>query len=236
MNKKIIIILLISAALITIQNTFAEGQKESLQRTITVNGTGAVAAAPDTVRLNLGVQSMNRDLNTAIDDNDRRINAIIEVIRDYGIDENDFNTSNFSVYYQQPYNPETSPEEGVYNVNNNIFIELQNISEIGDFIEDALSAGANQFYGLEYSIKDSEPLIKEARKLAIEDAVALAEETAGYAGLTIGDIISIQEEPYYGAPLFAEGLGGVKRSNSLITVPGEKTIEKHVTLKIELKK
>ena len=220
--------------LLSIQAVFSEGELEQTERSITVRGVGSFAAAPDTVRLNLGVQSMNKDLNAAIDDNNRRIKAVIEIIRAYKIPDTDFSTSNFSVYYQQPYNPESSPEDGIYNVNNNIFIELQDIDKIGSFIEQALSAGANQFYGLEYSIRDSEPLKKEARKLAIENALKLAEETASYANLSLGEIISIEEAPWYGGAMYAEGYGGMSNSNSLITVPGEKKIETQVTLVIEL--
>ncbi len=236
MNKKtIVFLLIISSFFFAVQSAAAEGEIEIPQRSITVRGEGSVSAAPDIVRLNLGVQSMNSNLSAAIEDNNSRINLIIEVIEKYEIDAADFSTSNFSVYYQQPYNPEQSPENGVYNVNNNIFITLRDIEKIGNFIQDALDAGANQFYGLEYAVSEPDPLRKDARKLAVEDAKTLALETAEMAGVSLGRIISIEETPWYGGmPMYSEGFGGLKTSNSLITAPGEKIIDAQVTVKFEI--
>ena len=168
-------------------------------------------------------------------DNNGRINRIIGVIEKYGIPETDYQSSNFSVYYQQPYG-DMQPSEGNYNVNNNIFVEIKNIDVIGNFIQDALNAGANQFYGLEYAISNPEPLLKEARKLAIEKALELGAETAGYAGLETGEVLSIEETPYYGGgPLYAAEMSAGRSSNGITTVPGEKKIEIRVTLKLKLK-
>lgn len=233
-KKNMILLLTITTVLFCTQAAAASGAQEQTERIITVRGTGSVSAAPDMVSLNLGVQSNDINLNSAINDNNSRIESIISVIKDFKIPETDYHTSNFSVYYQKPYNDEDT--EGSYNVNNNIFIEVQDISVIGKFIQQALNAGANQFYGLEYGITDPEPMMKNARKLAIENAIALAEETAGYAGLGIGDIISIEESPSYGGgAVYAKELTTARSSNGIITAPGEKTIEVQVNLRIELK-
>lgn len=233
MKNKLIFTALILLTFFSVQNAAAGGEMETPVRSIIVRGSGTVSAAPDIVSLNLGVQSSDRNLNTAIEDNNSRIENIMEVIKDFSIPEADISTSNFSVYYQQPYGDDNA--EGSYNVSNSIFVKVRDIEIIGKFIEEVLNAGANQFYGLEYGISNPEPLIKEARKLAIENAVALAEETAGYAGLGIGSIISIEEAPYYGGAVFSEGLAMDRKANSIITVPGEKTVEVQINLKIELK-
>jgi hypothetical protein len=220
--------------LICTQAVTAEGAQETGRRSITVSGRGSISATPDMVSMNLGVQSNNIDLNTAIEDSNSRIENIIAVIHEFGIPDTDYRTSNFSVYYQQPY--KESSDKGTYNVNNNIFIEVQDVSIIGKFIQQALNAGANQFYGLEYGISKPSPLMKQARQLAIENAIALAKETAGYADLSISEIISIEETPYYGGgSVYAEGMSLSRDSNSIITAPGEKTIEVQVKLVIGIK-
>ena len=219
-----------------LQTIAAEGQMEEPQATITVRGTGSVAAAPDVVRLNLGVQTMHKDLSIAITDNENRIKAVIGVINEYGISETDYSTSNFSVYYQQPYGQDSRPEDGTYNVNNNIYIEVTDIEKIGGFIQDALSAGANQFYGLEYAISDPEPLMKQARRLAVENAAALAAETAGLSDMKVDAVISIEETPYYGGGMyFAERSVKAMDSNSITTIPGEKSVETQVTIVYSLR-
>ena len=208
---------------------------EEVPRSITVRGIGSVAAAPNIVRLNLGVQSFNKDLTLAIADNNDRIDRLITVIEGYGIPETDYRTSNFSVFYQQPYSPEKAPEDGTYNVNNNIFIELEELENIGEFIQNALQAGANQFYGLEYTVSEPEQYVSEARRLAIDNALELAEETAGFAGLATGEIISIEEQQSYnGGPMYAMEMSAGRGANSIVT-PSEKLIQVFITLEIELK-
>ncbi len=233
MKRTITILMILAAVFFAAQAVSAEGQHEDGQRIITVTGTGKVSAAPDVVRLNLGVQSVNSDLNSAIEDNNTRIADIISVIEEYGIPSADFRTSNFSVYYQQPYGD--SNTAGTYNVNNSIFVEMKDIDRIGNFIEDALGAGANQFYGLDYAISDPEPLMKKARELAVKNAIELADETAGYADLAIGKIISMEEmQNYAGGPVYVAEMSMARGSNS-IAAPTEKTIQVQITIKIELK-
>ncbi|MDC7227832.1 MAG: SIMPL domain-containing protein [Spirochaetales bacterium] len=233
MKRILTAIVIIAAVFISTQNVIAEGRAEYENRGITVRGIGEISAAPDVVRLTLGVQSMNADLNVAINDNNSRIDRIINVIQDYGIPESAYRTSNFSVYYQQPYNNGMTPDNGTYNVNNSIFVELSNIELIGGFIEDALNAGANQFYGLEYAISNPEPLMKEARRLAIENALELAGETAGYAGLSIGNIISMEEQAYGSGPMYAAEMSAARGANSIVA-PNQKTIQVQVTIRLEL--
>ena len=235
-----VFILLISSVLCGVQNLSASGTAESSEQTVTVTGRGSVSAAPDIVSLNLGVQSSNSDLNTAIEDNNLRIKKIIDVMRIFNVPESDYSASNFSVYYQPPFNSGTGMTEGVYNVNNNIFIKIKNISLIGEFIQQALNAGANQFYGLDYGIGNTEPLLKKARKLAVDNALALAEETAAYAGLRVGKIISIEETAGYGpgflyGPMQGEGIWPPPGSNSIITTPSEKSIEVMMKIRVSMK-
>jgi len=232
MKKTRSIILIIIALFIAAQNIYSAGSIEQPVRTVTVKAVGTVSAAPDVVRLNLGVQSSNSNLNSAIEDNNSRMEGIIDVLEKYNIAESDYRTSNFSVYYQQPpYGSEKPSAEGSYNVNNNIFVEFSDIDKIGGFIDEALNAGANQFYGLDYGIKNTDSLIKEARKLAVRNAIELAEEMAEAAGTVITGIISIEEFPYYGGePLYSARMSVDSGSNSLITAPGEKPIEVQVQL------
>lgn len=216
------------------QNVFAD-EAFSGKRTITVVGTGRASSPPDIVSLSLGVHSVDANLESAINDNNSRINKIIEVIKKYGIDEKNYNTSNFSVHYQQPYDK----IEGAYNVNNNIYIEIDNIKKIGGFIQETLTAGANQFFGLEYSVKNTTPLMKKARKLAIKNAKNLALETADIAGVALGNILSIKESPYRGVRAYSLKdsftLAEASGANSVTTVPGEKIVETEITMVFEIK-
>ncbi|MBI9105753.1 MAG: SIMPL domain-containing protein [Spirochaetales bacterium] len=237
MKKKTLLALLIIAALsTTVQNVYSEGSMEHPVKTVTVKGLGRVSAAPDIVRLNLGVQSFDSNLSSAIADNNSRMAGIMVVLKKYSIPESDYRTSNFSVYYQPPYGAENSQEEGTYHVNNNIFVEFNDIDQIGGFIDEALSAGANMFYGLDYGIKNTENLIKEARKLAVLNAIELADEMAETAGVTTTGIISIEELQYYGGDLiFSADMGARTGSNSITTIPGKKPIEVQVQLVIGIK-
>ncbi|MDC7126728.1 MAG: SIMPL domain-containing protein, partial [Spirochaetales bacterium] len=83
MKNKKIFILFIYLIILGTQVVFASDSNNENPRTITITGHGSASAAPDIVRLNLGVESYNSDLNMAITDNNDRINKIISVIKKY---------------------------------------------------------------------------------------------------------------------------------------------------------
>lgn len=70
-----------------------------------------------------------------------------------------------------------------------------------------VEAGANSIFGIQFDVADKTQALSEARKLAVDNAQGKAEELAQAAGVTLGEIQSINEFGGVPVPVF-EGQGG----------------------------
>src|SRR5690606_5875471 len=81
-----------------------------------------------------------------------------------------------------------------YRVSNMLHITLRNLDTVGEVLSQAVSAGANQAWGISFDLEDDEPLAAKARAEAVAEARARAEELAKLAGVRLGRVVSIAEE------------------------------------------
>ncbi len=65
-----------------------------------------------------------------------------------------------------------------------------------------------QQLGVGYDVADCEPLEREARQMAIEDARTQASQLAELVGVTLGDLVQVSTHPFYGPPFPDEDDGG----------------------------
>lgn len=94
----------------------------------------------------------------------------------------------------------------VYRVSNMLQLTLREIDKVGDILSRGVEAGANQAWGISFDIGDPKPLATQARAKAVEDARVQAAELAKLAGVRLGRIVSIMDEPAGGPiPMPASG-------------------------------
>lgn len=195
--------------------TVSGSEPGATRNTLTVTGNGSAFGKPDVATIQIGVQTRNADAGVAVDENTRRMNALMEALKALGIAENDLQTANFSVYAQQDYDPATGqPRDTItYMVDNTLTVTLRDVSKLGDTLSQAVSAGANNVYGISFSVANPTQLEAEAREKAMADARVRAEALAKTAGVTLGGPISITEyttsvPPVYPVAEARAGLGG----------------------------
>lgn len=163
---------------------------------IRVSGEASVSAQPDQARLSAGVVSQAQTVDAALDANNAAMTEVFAQIRALGIPENNIQTSNFSVSPQYPpYRPDNPEPRTIigYQVSNQVSIIVDDLARLGEALDALARSGANQLGGVSFSIADTKPLESQARREAVADAMAKAEELAQAAGVRLGAIISIQE-------------------------------------------
>lgn len=180
------------------------------ERTITVTGTGKIFIDPDIAYVTIGVHTENKDATQAVADNNANSQAVKDALIKLGVDEKDIQTTNFSIYPQQQYDPQGRPTGEInYVVDNSIYVTVRDIEKIGEILDAAIQAGANSIYGIQFDVADRSKFLSEARRLAVDNAQAQAEELAQAAGVTLGDVktISTFSEPQP-VPVYDRGMGG----------------------------
>ncbi len=178
-------------------------------RTITVVGTGKASGAPDVAHVNVGVETLGPSLQQVVDDNKTKMTALLAALKAQGIADKDIRTSNYSVYVESPQPPQPAVEGTArrgpvtYHVSNQVDVTVRDITKLGDVLDKAVAAGANNVYGVNFSVDDPTKLQGMARANAIADAKARAQDLAGLTGVTLGDVISVSEVISSPGPVFA---------------------------------
>jgi len=178
-----------------------EGTETNQLKTLVVTGVGWVSAKPDMAKVSLGVYTQAATATEAIQKNAEKMNRVIAVLKELGIPEKDIETQYFSL--QPIYSKSDPPEVVGYGVNNNIIVNVHNLSIIGQVIDKSVEAGANQVQGVSFTL--SEEKSKEIKLVALqkaaEDAKKKAETMASSLGIEIVGVQYVSEgglwyEPY----------------------------------------
>jgi uncharacterized protein YggE len=172
----------------------AQPSPDAPPRSILVVGTGKVTVKPDMATIQVGVETRGESAVTASSDNTDRINAILDALKGAGVAEKDIQTTNFSIYVDQPRGPSGElVGKTQYVVSNNVHVTVRDLATVGRVLEAAVSAGANQVYGISFGVADTSKLQIAAEESALDDARTRAEALAAKAGVQIGEILSISE-------------------------------------------
>lgn len=183
----------------------------SLVDTISVSGVGEAFGRPDLATVQVGVSVTNADVGDAVAESNARMEAITAALVEMGVSAGDIQSTNFSVWPEDRYDPQTGQPTGerVYHVDSTVVAKVRQIDRAGEAIEVALDAGANNVYGLGFSIDDTADLEAQARALAIEDARERAEQLAEEFGVGLGEVVTINEASYGPPMTYSPAVGGM---------------------------
>jgi uncharacterized protein YggE len=186
---------------------------EAFARTMTVVGEGTAEVDPDTAQATIGVQLTNENLEEATSAAQQRMAAVMTALQDQGIAEQDIQTTNFNIFVEQTRGPEGQPTgEMLYHVNNDVQVTIRELSNIGTVLSAAIEAGANNIYGVNFSLTDASMARAQAREEALTKARTQAEDLAQLANVQLGEVVRINEiiddQGPRPVPVQAEGIGG----------------------------
>ncbi|HWV25097.1 MAG TPA: SIMPL domain-containing protein [Thermomicrobiales bacterium] len=193
------IIIVILAALMTIM---AFGPTVSAQeaiapdslRTITVSGTGIVSVKPDTATVTLGVVHSEDKLKDAQDKVTSDLTEVTAKLKEAGIADDDLATSQYNVRPINEYD-RNGNFKGVssYEVSAALTVTVRDLGKLGDILDAATSAGANQIWGISMYVDDTTEAANQARTAAMADARNRADTFARSEGLLITGVYSVNE-------------------------------------------
>lgn len=211
-------------------------QSDEIPRRVTVSGVGEVSIAPDTGIVTLGVEISNPDLATAQSEAASKMEAVIAAAKATGVAEADITTGFYNIWVDRNWE---SPEQTIrgYNVSHTITIKVRDIDNIGAVIEDSLNAGANSVQGISFTVEDPGDAVSQAREAAIEDARAKAEDLARLTGVSLGQVVTIDEYSYNPYQVARSGEVYAEEADGAMAPPinpGQSTISVQVQIAWEL--
>ena len=158
---------------------------------ILAGGTGEVQLTPDRATVMLGVQSRALTVAQATSDNARRQRAIVDTLRAMGLAADQLTTVNFNVSPEMQYPPNQAPKVTGYVVTNTVRASLRRIEDVGRTIDAALTKGANEVSGIEFTSSRADSARRAAIAEAVGHARADAETMAKAAGGSLGLLLEL---------------------------------------------
>jgi len=190
------------------------GQDVERRNSIAVSATGEIYAKPDLGIVTFSVINEAKTVSEAMTENTNRMNNIISVVKEQGVEDKDIKTTSFNIWPRYEYTERGYGERKLvsYEVTQRLQVKIRNLEKVGVIIEKATTAGANDMGGLQLTIDNQDELKEQARAQAIAEAKAKAQELTSQLGIKLGKIISFNENffvPYYGAEeIYMKGVGG----------------------------
>ena len=187
--------------LVAVLQAHAQQPQSRPEARVIVNGEGSVTVQPDYAQVTTGVTTRAKTVKEATEANTKLILLIIAALQDSGIEQKDIQTSRFSVQpVYAPPQPNTEPKFSGFSVSNQITITIRQIATVGTVLDRVIAAGATDVGGVEFLHSDLSKALDQAREAAVADARRKAELYAHAAGLELGRVAWITEDPSYAPP------------------------------------
>jgi uncharacterized protein len=169
-------------------------------QTITVVGQGSVRIKPDIAQISIGVETSAESVTQAVEDNKTQMESIMAALSEAGIADKDIQTMNYSIQfdrYPQPMPATVEGENGTpnpqYRVSNMVNVTVRKLDSVSTVLDAVVQAGANNIWGVSFSLEDQKPAQSDARANAITDAKERAQALADLNGVTLGPVMSVSE-------------------------------------------
>lgn len=204
-------------------------------RTVRVSATGSVSAPPDTLTINIGVRTQADTANGALREAATKADAVITTLKDAGVAEDDITTVDVSVW---PRYDNRGEQVTGYEATNSVLAKVRDITKAGEVIDAAAAAAGDSITlgGLSFSIDDPTAVYAQARQQAVQRAKEQADQLAAAAGVSVGQVVSIDEQAQYTpSPLaYAGDMAAAEGGASTPIQPGQTTVTLTVTVVYEL--
>ncbi|MBA3471516.1 MAG: SIMPL domain-containing protein [Herpetosiphonaceae bacterium] len=187
----LVAVVALGVALVMPRASAAQNPTTDSRKRITVVGHGEIKITPDVAQVTIGVQSEGQDAATALADNNAKMQALIDAIKNAGIAETDIQTVGFSIYPTYNYDS-PSPQITGYQVSNAVNVKVA-IAGAGDLLDKVVAVGANNVANIAFEVSNPAQALAEARQAAMNDAKLRADQFAGASNATVGQVLVISE-------------------------------------------
>jgi uncharacterized protein YggE len=206
-------------------------------RSMQVQGQGKVMTVPDQVRVNVQVSTRAESASEAMAQTSKKTADILALLKGYGVDPKDIQTSRVTVTaildYQRNIQP--PPIVGYNGVNEfSVLFKGKLMDRVGEFLDKAVAGGVTSFGGLMYESSKQRELERDALKKAADDAQARAEVLAKELNATLGKVMTISESINAPAPVMRGAMVDATAASAPV-MTGELAINAEVSVTFELK-
>lgn len=192
--KSVLILTAIFSIILTtgVPTFSAEQVKE--RKTITVQGSSSVTAAPTIAYVSIGVTTFNKNAASAQSENAVKMDSVYKTLASLGIKKDKIKTVNYNISPRYDYKNNVATLAG-YNVINSIRVTVNDLKKVSDVLDMTVKEGVNQSNSISFGVTDEERdrLCLQALSQAVSNAKEKANTIAAAAGIAISKPANIIE-------------------------------------------
>jgi uncharacterized protein YggE len=193
---------------------------------ITVVGTGSASAVPDEAEWSFGVRAEAESAAGAMNEAAAVSKRVVDALKNAGVKGEDLRTESVALYPQQD---EMGQRIIGYSASSSVHATME-ISKAGQIIDRVVAAGANEIYGPNLRVSNSDEQYAQAVDEAFDDARARAEAVAAKAGVTLGGPVAIVEGAGFGGPIPYGERALAEGGADMAIEPGRQDIQASLTV------
>lgn len=180
--------------------TLTNAQETKQIPQINVNGEGKVKVTPDQATILATVETKGTDAKNVKKENDKKVEAVLKFIKSMNIPATDFKTQRVALNPQYDY----EKKKHNYNATQTIEIALKDLNKYDELMEGLVDEGINRIDNVTFESSKMTQYESEARKLAMKDAKAKAEDYVSVLGQKVGKalLISDNSQVYRPQPMY----------------------------------
>ena len=173
---------------------------------INVSGSADVMVAPDEVVVTIGIETKNKDVTRAKEENDAKTRKILDIAKKSGIDSKNIQMDYINIspcdmtqkYVYDSYYTSIAPGNLGYGARKKLVVTITDLTKFEGFLTEVVKNGVEYVQGVEFKTSELRKNKDKARELAVKAAREKADAMTAVLGQKAGKAVSITEvEEYY---------------------------------------
>ena len=184
--------------------TPADGDEAQLERSIEVTAAGEATSAPDRATLRVAVTATGPDAEAVRDELDAGDEELRGALTEWGLGDDAIRTEQYDV--RESYETRDDPNRTRYEGVHRYAVELDDVDAVGEVIDVAVDAGANEVQRIEFGLTEEteREVREEAIGKAMSNADADAAALANASGLEVSGVYEVSTSESGSQPYVAE--------------------------------
>lgn len=145
---------------------------------INVTGVSQIEVKPDTANISISVSVVKPKAIEAKEAADHAVANLMKRLTKFDLKKGDITSANLNLSTEYRYPPKQERQLVGFRASRDIKLSVSNLDKISKILDESIKSGVNQVNSINFSVKDKNKYLEEARALAIKDAKVKARALA----------------------------------------------------------
>jgi uncharacterized protein YggE len=214
---------------------------EEQRNVVNVVGKGEISITPDIAYLSIGVTSQAETAQAAQKANAAKMQKLNDLLKKtWKIADKDIKSTQFYVQPNYTYTEKEGQKVKGYNANHTIQVTYRDLTKVGQLLDAASTAGANNIDNIRFSIENTDQYETQVIEKAMANASLKANAIAKAANRQIGLVLVVSQGDssspiIYGQNEMLQAKADMDTAGSTAVEAGEIKVSTQVSVQYELK-